>query len=1080
MPDINPSALSRDRLKNAAGQMVFDRGEAYFQWGRVKIDEVTSQRAICFVQGNHLYEVEITIDQNYLYLRCECPYATKGVVCKHEVAAALAVGDYLRKNLPPHWSEQLNQALQAPKAGNQRGGPRPYLLFFSLQNNANSYYESWNFKPYMIPTQNLPESLKTDPQAAFEKSEEEILESASMARTPFNTLNPKGCVNCGIESVVLANMMIERVRNYSYTNTSLTLGELLALSSSIQAPIFLGDESSPMTRRLEFLSQPCEMRLLVERGETGVQIRAKIVTGEYFQFLDEMDIQILPTTPTWILVGNQLLKLADENQRELLSSWIATPQVFVPSNEEEEFLEKFYLRLAQQTQIEGEGVAWENDQSLPVSRLYLSESKGALRADLRFGYGEYELPYESTKQAESVVRKPESWTLVRVQRQPEIEEQCFRALSTSVYRLKRAPKPARAGIFSLRANAHPVDFLLHSVPRLIEAGYEIYGEERLKTIHVNRNKPKLSFNISSGIDWFDVQTVVNFGELEVSLKELRKAVRRNQRYIKLADGSIGEIPEEWIERYKHLFGLSEETENGLRLSQSQLTIIDQLLQGAENVRADTEFKRLRDRLRDFSGISPVNLPKGFHGVLPSYQKAGYDWLHFLHDFRFGGCLADDMGLGKTVQVLVFLQSLREGLGSKTSDPPQHADLLVVPRSLLVNWQREAARFTPGLRILEYFETNREKELLNFDQYDLVITTYGIMLRDIEKLREYTFNYALSDESQAIKNPLAQTSKAARLLRSRHRLVLTGTPVENSTVDLWSQFAFLNPGLLGSLEYFKKEFSLMIEKKRDEKTAQLLQKIVHPFILRRSKTQVAPELPPRSERILFCDMEPAQRKFYNRTRDYYRGFLLGMIDKEGLSATRMKILEGLLRLRQIANHPRLVDSKFRGDSTKFELLLETLETLRTEDHKALVFSQFVQMLRLVRQPLDERKIPYAYLDGHTQNRQERVDAFQNSADIPFFLISLRAGGVGLNLTAADYVIHIDPWWNPAVEMQATDRTHRIGQDKPVFVYKLITRDSVEEKILQLQEQKKNLVNQLITSESGFFKSLTPQDVNDLFS
>ena len=328
-----------------------------------------------------------------------------------------------------------------------------------------------------------------------------------------------------------------------------------------------------------------------------------------------------------------------------------------------------------------------------------------------------------------------------------------------------------------------------------------------------------------------------------------------------------------------------------------------------------------------------------------------------------------------------------------------------------------------------------------------------MLRDIEILRNYRFHYVLLDESQAIKNPVAQSAKAARLLNADHRLVLTGTPVENSTYELWSQFAFLNPGLLGNMEYFKEEFGTPIEKHGEEQAAQFLRKMVYPFILRRTKDQVAPELPPRTERMLFSDMEPAQRKLYNRTRDYYRGVLLGMIEQEGMNDARMKILEGLLRLRQICNHPKLMDLQFHGESAKFELLIETLETLRAEGHKALVFSQFVEMLKLVRREMDLRHIPYTYLDGQTHNRQERVDTFQNDPKIPFFLISLKAGGVGLNLTAADYVIHIDPWWNPAVEMQATDRTHRIGQEKPVFVYKLIVRDSVEEKILQLQERKR---------------------------
>ncbi|NTV62980.1 MAG: DEAD/DEAH box helicase, partial [Oscillochloris sp.] len=332
----------------------------------------------------------------------------------------------------------------------------------------------------------------------------------------------------------------------------------------------------------------------------------------------------------------------------------------------------------------------------------------------------------------------------------------------------------------------------------------------------------------------------------------------------------------------------------------------------------------------------------------------------------------------------------------------------------------------------------------------------------------------------IKNPLGETSRAARLINAERRFALTGTPVENSALELWSQFAYLNPGLLGNLDYYREEFVNPIERKQDAESAQFLRKMVYPFILRRTKEQVALDLPPRSEELLVVEMEPAQRKLYAKTRDYYRALLLGMIEEEGLDDARMKILEGLLRLRQICNHPRLVDEKFRGSSGKFELLLETLDTLRAEGHKALIFSQFVQMLTIIREALDTRKIPYAYLDGSTRNRQQEVDRFQNTPELPFFLISLKAGGVGLNLTAADYVIHVDPWWNPAIEMQATDRTHRIGQTRPVFVYKLITRDTVEEKILLLQDQKRALVEQLIATEGSVFKSLTRDDVAVLFT
>lgn len=354
---------------------------------------------------------------------------------------------------------------------------------------------------------------------------------------------------------------------------------------------------------------------------------------------------------------------------------------------------------------------------------------------------------------------------------------------------------------------------------------------------------------------------------------------------------------------------------------------------------------------------------------------------------------------------------------------------------------------------------------------------------IEILRPHRFSYVILDESQAIKNPLAQSSKAARLLQADHRLCLTGTPVENNVYELWSQFAFLNPGLLGHFETFKSEFASAIER-HDEaapSTMQLLRRLIYPFILRRTKEQVAPELPPRTERIIYTDLEPAQRKLYQQTRDYYRSLLLGLLEEsQDINDIRFKILEGLLRLRQVCIHPHLIEPTYRGHSAKFEILLETLETLRAEGHKALVFSQFVQALSLLRQELDARGIPYAYLDGQTPHRQKQVDRFQQDPNVPFFLISLKAGGVGLNLTAADYVLHLDPWWNPAVEMQAADRAHRIGQDKPVFIYKFIARETVEEKIMQLQERKRELVEQLISAETGIFKSLTKEDVQVLFS
>jgi non-specific serine/threonine protein kinase len=1083
MAGLTIETLSIERIQSAVGAPIFDEGTAYYQKGLVNVIKVSNQAARCQVGNNRPNLVEIQISNNYLIFKCDCRHGARGLICEHDVAAALAVRDYLIQNQPSPWKGQLDGLLQSSHIAGRKGSPRPYLLFYSLQEHSSQPFSIWKVFPYQLPLSALPKDFRLAEKHLDPPQLHPFIEAnpnlATYLKSPSSSINPTGCVNCPPESVILANVLLGRFHSYSYYYSDLSLQDYLAFITRTQIPIFLGDSRNPLQKGLEIKSQAGEIFIEIERDDQGLlHLTGAIRLREEAIRLDRDNVKVILTAPLWVLAGRSLFKIEEESQIAILSRWLDTPEVIVSRKDEAAFLEKYYLPLARQAPLQGKEVTWEEVQVGPARRLYLTEKSGELHAGLRFAYGEHEVHYESALPEETILRKPDSWTLVRIQRQPQAEQEAYQALSGATYGLKRSSMPAPAGEFTLRARVHPVDFLLHLVPHLARDGFEVYGEEQIKSAKVNRNKPTLSFNVSSGIDWFDVQTVVNFGEIEVALKDIRRALKKRERYVKLADGTIGELPDEWLERYRQLFALGEESEDGLRFSRHHLTLIDELLSGAEQVRTDAEFEARRQRLLDFSAITPRPLPQNFYGELRPYQKSGYDWLHFLHEYQFGGCLADDMGLGKTIQALVFLQSLYEASGENL--PPDKASLVVVPRSLLVNWQREAARFTPQLRVLEYFDHDRIKDTSAFDGYHLVITTYGVMLRDIESLSQYPFYYVLLDESQTIKNPLALTGKAARSLNAKNRLVLTGTPVENSTVELWSQFAFLNPGLLGNLEYFKEEFGAQIERKGNEQTAQFLRKMVFPFILRRTKEQVAPELPPRTERILYCDMEPAQRKLYNRTRDIYRGMLLGMLEAEGLNNTRMKILEGLLRLRQICNHPLLMDSKFRGESGKYQLLLDTLDTLSGEGHKVLVFSQFVQMLRLVRRALDERQASYLYLDGHTQNRQEKVDNFQNDPQIPLFLISLKAGGQGLNLTAADYVIHIDPWWNPAVEMQASDRTHRIGQDKPVFIYKLIVRDSVEEKIMQLQERKRNLVEQIITTDRGFFKELTAEDVKVLFS
>lgn len=1072
--------LSKEELQYFAGPIIYQRGKRYFEQGRVNLLEADPFSISGHVHGSYLYQVSIWLNTNTNGIKtsCSCPHAHQGYFCKHLVAIALAAIEAFKDQTFSIWQNQLEYFSDTFEELKNVQKSKPYYLFFSLQNRPG-----WAIYPYLLKEQ-LAEDLK---QSLFnplqiEQAANWITQNYDLKDAAYN-LDTTACINFPPEIASFAQLLakVKRLNTgpaYTYygryTNDSYyPLADLLQVVADKHIPLFLGSSNHPLKKLAQIHTVPAEPVMEITEAETGIQVEhyyqsdGKKLSGTY-ETLTNSPIQ------PWLKAGKQIFPI--QGNLKDPDTEIQTFKIKIPEDEIDLFVENYLSYFANEMTITGRSIQWEQYQQAdpPIPCLYLMENEGELQAELRFRYGEIITPYLESLPAQTVVRKPgASWTLIRLERQPEAEENIYRSTSTAANGLKFGKIYGMERIFVLRARTDVVDFLMFKIPTLLEQGFEIYGEESLKKVRVNRSQPNLSLNITSGIDWFDLKATVQFGDQEVPLKDIRRALRKNQSYIKLADGSMAHLPEAWLKKYQHLFNLAEMDDHTLRLDKHHIFLLDQMLLENEDWQTDEDFRASLERFKGLENFADQPLPDAFSGELYPYQKAGYNWLHFLYENRFGGCLADDMGLGKTIQILAFLQSHYE------TDMKIPASLIVVPRSLLVNWQREAERFTPNLKVLEYFGSERQEVKQSFADTQLVITTYGVMMRDIVELRKHDFHYVVLDESQAIKNPNTKTAKAARLLNSQYRLTLTGTPVENNVLELWSQFAFLNPGLLGSLQYFRSEFGQPITQ-GDEQTTSLLRKMVYPFILRRTKQQVMPELPPKTERVLYTDMKPAQRKFYIKTRDEFRAQLLGLIEEEGIDKSRMKVLEGLLRLRQICNHPKLVQENFRGSSAKLELLLNQLETLQEEGHKALIFSQFVQMLSIVRQELEQRKIPYLYLDGRTRKRQERVDQFQTDDDIPFFLISLKAGGTGLNLTAADYVIHIDPWWNPAVEMQATDRAHRIGQDKPVFVYKLIAKDSVEEKIVELQEQKKQLVEQLITTESSFFKNLTQSDIEVLFS
>jgi SNF2 family DNA or RNA helicase len=593
-----------------------------------------------------------------------------------------------------------------------------------------------------------------------------------------------------------------------------------------------------------------------------------------------------------------------------------------------------------------------------------------------------------------------------------------------------------------------------------------------------RIRPPGAFKLSvtSGIDWFELDGQFDFDGITTNLPSLLAAVRKGERYVLLDDGSKGMLPDDWLAQYGKFAALGQTEGETLRFKPSQALLLDALLAEQEHVSVDCGFQHWRQKLQEFDGISPQPQPSTFVGQLRPYQEDGLGWLHFLQEFRFGGCLADDMGLGKTVQVLALLEAHRTR--HNPQDSPRQPSLVVVPRSLVFNWMAEAARFTPQLRVLDYTGLGRSKDLARFGEYDLIVTTYGTLRRDIVKLKDLRFDYAILDEAQAIKNADAQVAKACRLLSAEHRLAMTGTPVENHLGELWSLFEFLTPGLLGSSTAFN---AMAKNGEHTNAGLRVLAAGLRPFILRRTKAQVLTELPEKTEQTVFCEMSTAQRRRYDELRDYYRTSLAQRIQEVGLQRAKIHVLEALLRLRQTACHPGLIDAKrVHESSAKIEALLAQLEAVVAEGHKALVFSQFTSLLAIVRTHLDQQGMVYEYLDGRTRKRQERVTRFQEDPECPLFLISLKAGGHGLNLTAADYVFILDPWWNPAVEAQAVDRTHRIGQTRHVFAYRLICRNTVEEKTLELQQHKRQLADAIISADNSVLRTLSAEDLQLLLS
>lgn len=783
--------------------------------------------------------------------------------------------------------------------------------------------------------------------------------------------------------------------------------------------------------------------------------------------------------PAWLVLEGRVYSFEKDLDGSKLKPFLKKKFIVVPNNVEKAYYQKFIAPLIANYDVYARGFEINSERKSivpiltfsPLAQTSLSlfdeeevtKEKTKILFELYFKYDTYKIRGDNSDKV--VVRLEESdsgYIFHRINRRFSKEKEYLQQLEQLGLPLNSARLSQPIGV--------AIDWIKRNQSNLEEQGF-IIEQSAIDKRKFFLGEASIVVEISENIDWFDINAIIKFGDYSIPFSQLRKLIRKNKNEITLPNGEIAVIPDSWVEDYGEIFGfISEDEPDKPKLEKHHLALVQQI---EEDDHAKVNINKKLQQLKNFESIESHEVPAGFNGILRPYQKAGYDWLLFLNAYKFGGCLADDMGLGKTVQTLALLQE-------EHNRGVPNASLLIMPTSLIYNWKRESKKFTPALKVYDYTGTNRQKDISLFEGYDLVVTSYGIIRRDIEELSAYYFNYVILDESQAIKNPSSNISKAVRELNSKHRLMLTGTPLENSTLDLWSQMSFVNPGLLGGKSFFKKNYQIPIEKQQSEQHTHKLFNIIKPFILRRHKSQVAKDLPEKIENIYYSSMTEDQRQRYEEVKNQYRNQILSHIEDFGVNKSQMILLQGLTKLRQIANHPKLIEPDYEGDSGKMDDMLIMMENALAEDHKILIFSQFVKHLSIVRNIIEERGIDYCYLDGSTKNREEQVERFQNDNKVRLFLISLKAGGLGLNLTEADYVFILDPWWNPAVEAQAIDRAHRIGQTKKVITYKFIMSETVEEKILELQQRKVKLAQDLITTDTGFVKNLSKEDISALLT
>ena len=701
----------------------------------------------------------------------------------------------------------------------------------------------------------------------------------------------------------------------------------------------------------------------------------------------------------------------------------------------------------------------------------------SLKASLEFDYSGVRVPYSKSNEKSPYlsVKDTENDLIYWIKRDYEHEQTAYNMLLACKF------VPMQTNNLALEKE-NAIDFYNYYIKQAGE-GWKFEERDDMNFFKLIAEPFKMCAKIDfseESADSMEIQIYGQVGEEIINFDDIYETIQSGEKYARVRSLGFVEYPAQniyQIMRSFNSFDAYRNDENKFLVKTYRVGLITELQnQGFELVMSD-KFRKFWEQISTFSTTSEgIDLPKDVKAEFREYQVKGFNWLWFLYQYGLNGILADDMGLGKTLQALALLQKAKEVDGPMPT-------LVITPTTVVFNWENEIQKFTPNLTCLKIQGADRNSLFKEIPNYDIVITSYALVRRDIAKLKKYKFRYVILDESQNIKNAISQTAQSVKELQSDHKLALSGTPIENKLEELWSVFDFLMPGFLFNVAEFNYRYVTPIMERQDKTVEKRLKLQIFPFILRRMKRDVAKDLPDKVENMAYCELTDEQKDFYLEVLDSTKEELFKSIELNGLEKSRMSIFSALLRLRQICCHPKLYDKEHvKGviQSGKFEYLKGMLGQIIEEKHRVLLFSQFVDMLDIIKGWLDREGIPYEYLTGKTKDRESAVNNFNNNPNIPIFLISLKAGGTGLNLTGADYVIHYDPWWNPAVEDQATDRAYRIGQTKKVFVYRLITKNTVEEKIQKIKGRKRDLVDSVVSIDRNITKSLTMEDIKEIFS